>query len=204
MIIVITPEELIQNETTVINQMFREGLDLLHVRKPFASDQEMKTFLDAIDPVFYSQCVLHSHFELAEPYGISRLHFREADRFTRSYVAYVQDYIISTSVHDIKEYNDLGKEWEYAFLSPFFPSISKKGYGNEKTVLKECEQQNNKDVGLIALGGIHEKNILEALYKGIHGVALLGAIWQSDQPVEVLKRVRFLYENHTKIKSFES
>lgn len=34
MIIVITPETPFQKETEIINQLFNEGLDLLHIRKP--------------------------------------------------------------------------------------------------------------------------------------------------------------------------
>jgi thiamine-phosphate pyrophosphorylase len=36
MIVVITPEELVQNETEIINALFQEGLDLLHIRKPLS------------------------------------------------------------------------------------------------------------------------------------------------------------------------
>lgn len=45
MIIVITPEEGFQKETEIINELFQEGLDLLHIRKPFISGEQMKDFI---------------------------------------------------------------------------------------------------------------------------------------------------------------
>lgn len=190
MIIVISFEETIPNETKIINQLFLEGLDLFHVRKPFISDQEMKDFLSQINESFWPQLVLHSHFELAKEYGISRLHFRESDRINDSYQMYIKENMISTSVHDIDTFNSLGQEWEYAFVSPFFPSISKRGYGNETTILEESKASNNPNVKLVALGGITDKNMKEARGAGADGVALLGAIWQSENPLEVFQRCR--------------
>ena len=190
MIIIISSEENFPDEAEIVNQLFQEGLDLFHVRKPFINNQEMKDFLGLIDKAFCSQLVLHSHFELAKQYGISRLHCREEDRMNGLYEKYVESYIMSTSVHDINSFNTLGSEWEYAFLSPFFPSISKKGYGIEATILEESKERYNQDVKLIALGGINEKNVFEVLNTKVDGIALLGVVWQSDHPVETFKNCK--------------
>lgn len=188
MIIVISPEEVAANETEIVNHLFEEGLELFHVRKPFISDREMTDFLNQINESFRSKLVVHSHFELASQYGISRLHFREVDRINKLHEMYIRENTISTSLHDINVFNALKQEWEYAFLSPFFPSISKQGYGQETTILKDSQQRTHSNVKLIALGGIHEKNILEAFNAGVDGVALLGAVWQSKQPLDVFRQ----------------
>lgn len=190
MIIVITPEEYIPHETKHINEMFLEGLDMLHVRKPLISNEEMEAFLNGIDKNFLPQVVLHSHFELAPKYNISRLHIREADRKNKIYQEYIQNYTLSTSVHDIQVFNALDDHWGYAFLSPFYPSISKKGYGNGTTIREECKQRNNRNVKLIALGGINEVNRNELLTENIDGIALLGAVWQDNRPVEIFRKCR--------------
>ncbi|MDN3690899.1 thiamine phosphate synthase [Chryseobacterium tructae] len=190
MILVITPEAIISNESEIINQMFCEGLDLLHIRKPWISREEMTHFISLIDTSFYAQLVLHSHYDLGKEYDISRFHFREEDRKAEKYKSFMNGNIISTSVHDIMTYNALEKEWEYAFISPFFPSISKKGYGIGSTVKESLKQRDNPDVKLIALGGIDSSRIQESVALGVDGVALLGAIWESDEPLDVLKRCR--------------
>ena len=189
MIIVITPEELIQNETAIINELFQEGLDLLHVRKPFINAEEMRDFIQKINSEFHSQLVLHSHYDLTKEFKISRLHFREIDRQNGLFQSFT-DKVISTSVHDIETFNELGVEWEYSFISPVFPSISKKGYGENSDILNEIKRRDDSNVKLIALGGINENNIHEVFNNNIDGAALLGAIWESEQSLNVFKKCR--------------
>lgn len=190
MILVITPEMTIPNETDLINQMFQEGLDLLHIRKPRITQKEMAEFIRKIDSSLYSQLVLHNHYGLGKDYGISRFHFREQDRKEEKYKPFAGENMISTSVHDITTYNTLGKEWEYAFISPFFPSISKKGYGESSTVLEDVKKRSNQDVKLIALGGIDPENIQKAFEAGADGAALLGSVWESKEPLDAFRKCR--------------
>ncbi len=189
MIIVITPEESFKNETENINALFYAGLDFLHVRKPCITQDEMTDFIQRIDQKYHDQLILHNHYEVAENFDLSRFHFREADRKNGLYTSFT-DKIITTSVHDIAAFNDLEKDWEYAFFSPAFPSISKKGYGENSAVLNEIKKRDNPHLKLIALGGIHENNISEAFENGADGVALLGAIWKSGNPLNVFKKCR--------------
>ncbi|WP_267404602.1 MULTISPECIES: thiamine phosphate synthase [unclassified Chryseobacterium] len=189
MIIVITPEEFIQNEVEIINGLFQEGLDLLHVRKPFTNSEKMADFIQKINSEFYHQLVLHSHYDLAENFNISRFHFREIDRQNGLYKNFINK-TISTSVHDIESFNELNHDWEYAFISPVFPSISKKGYGENSNILNDIKKRTHPNVKLMALGGINEKNINKAFENKIDGVALLGAIWESDEPLNVFKKCR--------------
>lgn len=190
MILVITPEKAVPNETEIINEMFQEGLDLLHIRKPMLNGGEVKNFISGIEEKYYSQLVLHGSYDWAGDYHISRLHFRENDRNNGMYKPYADQNMISTSVHDIETFNALGQEWEYAFFSPVFPSISKKGYGENSNVLNDMKHRTNHHVKLIALGGINESNIRKVFENGADGVALLGAVWESNEPVSTFKKCR--------------
>jgi len=189
MIIVITPEDIVQNETEIINELFQEGLNLLHIRKPFINSEKMTDFIQKIDSKFHSQLVLHSHYNLAEHFNISRFHFREIDRQNGLSQSFT-DKTISTSVHDIETFNELNEEWEYAFISPVFPSISKKGYGENSNILDDIKKRDHQNVQLIALGGINENNINKVLDNKVDGVALLGAIWENTEPLNVFKKCR--------------
>ncbi|REC48261.1 thiamine phosphate synthase [Chryseobacterium pennipullorum] len=190
MILVITPETGVPNEADIIHQMFREGLDLLHIRKPQMTEAEMSDFICRIDDIFYPQLVLHTHYDLGKEYNISRFHVREADRQQGKHRFIAKESIISTSVHHIAAYNSLEKEWEYAFISPFFTSISKKGYGTDTMLKEEIKNRNNPEVKLIALGGIGHDTIQNVFDRGVDGAALLGAVWESDQPLEAFKKCR--------------
>lgn len=63
------------NEINTIHVLFEHGLELLHVRKPEFSVEEMKTFVTAIGLEYRNKLVLHSQHQIAEDLGINRLHF---------------------------------------------------------------------------------------------------------------------------------
>lgn len=194
MIIVLTPQQAVSKEHEIIRQLFEAGLKRFHIRKYWLNDTEMKQYLDAIDPAFHQYLVLHTHYHLAKTYGISRLHFREEDRLAEQYMDYKNEYSLSTSVHDIAAFNQLDATWQYAFLSPMYPSISKQGYGTAHMVLSTLSQKNNALCALIGLGGIHAGNLSEVIKSGAHGIALLGSIWQAPDPVAAYKTIQSAYE----------
>lgn len=194
MIIVLTPEQQVPNEQEVLRQLFEVGLQRFHVRKYWLTDSEMKIYLDAIAPAFHRRLVLHSHYHLVKDYGISRLHFREEDRLNNLHIEYKNEYSLSTSVHDIVTFNGLDKEWEYSFLSPMYPSISKQGYGTAHTALSMLAQKENTYCQLIGLGGIDAHNFSEVVKSGANGIALLGSIWQAPDPVAVYTTIQSAYE----------
>ena len=47
--IVITLPDFIENESTYINQLFKAGIDLLHLRKPESNTEECKRLIQEID-----------------------------------------------------------------------------------------------------------------------------------------------------------
>lgn len=189
MIVIISPEARVANETLYVNSFFENGLDVFHVRKYEFSDNEMQNYLNGIDKKFRSRIVLHSHFHLAKELDVNRLHFREYDRLKKSYVNY-EGHQLSTSVHSIEDFNKLDELWRYAFLSPVFPSISKAGYGEHYTVLIELKRKNNRNVKLIALGGIQAENCKHVMDNAADGIALLGSIWQSQDPLNTFLSCR--------------
>lgn len=184
MIIVLTSEFDFENEANWINQLLENGLDLIHIRK-FGMDEELlEQFILSIAPNFRNQLVLHSHHHLAKSHGIKRLHFNTENRLEKKHLNFSDDYKLSTSTHSIEEFNSLGSQWDYAFCSPVFLSISKQRYGLEKKVLNEFQFRKNHDVKLIGLGGINQNNASKIFQKGADGIALLGSIWQSENPLK--------------------
>lgn len=182
MIVIISPEASVANEIVLITSFFENGLDLFHVRKYDFSDDEMQNYLNATDQKFRNQIVLHSHFHLAKELGIHRLHFREEEREKKSYLSFT-GYKLSTSVHSIDDFNALDNIWQYAFLSPVFPSISKADYGKDHSVLDDFQYRKNLNTQLVALGGIDDNNYKQVFERGADGIALLGSIWQSNDPL---------------------
>lgn len=63
--IVITLPDFIENESNYINQLFKAGIDLLHLRKPESNIEECKRLIQEIDKKWHKKIVVHDHFELS-------------------------------------------------------------------------------------------------------------------------------------------
>lgn len=184
--IVISNLTAIANEINTIHALFEHGLDLFHIRKPDFSATEMKAFVMAIGLEHSPKLVLHSHHQLAEELEINRLHLTTKERANPVRVLN-PDWVTSTSTHSIQEFNDLEDCFEYAFLSPVYPSISKYNYESDTNLFEEVKKRSNFQTKLIALGGIEAKNITEVITNGFDDIALLGTIWSSDHPIKNFK-----------------
>lgn len=182
--IVITNPFSIENEFQIIQQLFEEGLGLLHVRKPDYSEKEMRSFLSNIDEKFYSKLVLHEQHHLVQEFKINSIHLKEKERIEVSENFQKTVSYLSTSVHNINNFNELSAYFDVAFLSPVFESISKVGYGKNSTILETIKNRTNFNMELVALGGITENNIKMALDSGFDSVALLGNIWLNNNPIQ--------------------
>lgn len=182
--IVITNPTAVHNEISIIHSLFENGLELLHIRKPDYSETEMILFLTALGSGFKDKLILHNHHHLADSFGIHRYHFQKKDRNCDLRV--MNPVFQSTSTHSIAEFNTL-RNFEYAFLSPIYPSISKPGYESSENHLESIKKRRNFNTKLVALGGISMENISETLEKGFDDVALLGCLWNNTDPLKNFK-----------------
>jgi thiamine-phosphate pyrophosphorylase len=135
---------------------------------------------------------LHQHHELNEKFSIGGIHYtvekrKEKDERTLSnYKA--AGFTLSTSVHSLEEYHELSGSFDYCFFGPVFNSISKKNY--DSVIKDDFRLNKNKEVELIAIGGINEDNIEKTEKMGFSGVALLGAIWMNENPLEKYLQIK--------------
>ena len=188
--IVITNPFVIANEIRIIDSLFEEGLSLLHIRKPDFSEFEMTQFIHQIKLEFRDRIVLHNYHFLAEDFGINRIHFSKKERnesFDLSARFSEPCRYKSTSTHSIEDFNSLENDFDYAFLSPVFKSISKEDYHPKTDLFEALKFRTNYKTKVIALGGIDSKNIKETLENGFDDVALLGSIWNNENPIKQFK-----------------
>ncbi|MBS7230011.1 thiamine phosphate synthase [Flavobacterium psychroterrae] len=198
--IVITNPSVIANEIDIIHGLFDEGLSLLHIRKPDFSELEMAHFIHQIKFGYRSNLVLHHHHKLAEDFGIKRIHFSEKVRARNS------DFAIrfskssmhkSASTHSIEDFNALENDFNYAFLSPVFTSISKENYRPKENLFEALKLKTNNKTKVIALGGIDAENIQKTLENGFDDVALLGSIWNNENPIKQFKLCQKIVQLHS-------
>lgn len=194
--IIITPEKDFPNEAQWLNELLNEGVWKLHIRKPHFSEEMMIKYIENIDSKYRKQLVIHSHHTIAKSLEINRIHYPENERIKQNFRQDFQNFGHSTSVHSISDFNRLEKKWEYAFLSPIFPSLSKPNYGKNSFIFEEIQHRTNFHTQLIALGGIKSENIYKIKDKNIEGIALLGSIWQGKNPLknyQLCKKTGLLY-----------
>lgn len=93
--------------------------------------------------------------------------------------------------HSLDELKNYKEKYDYAFLSPIFDSISKKGYQskfNNASDLRNAVSEKN----IIALGGIDEDKIEVCRELDFSGIALCGAIWENENPLQKFLKIKSL------------
>jgi len=187
--IVISDPSTREGEAGIVCQLFEAGLSRFHLRKPGWSRDEMRELLAGLHP-YHDRVVLHSHHCLSMEYAVGGVHIKVHSSSTSGAPSR------SASLHRIEELEDLTMKLDYVFLSPFFPSISKPGYGPSfsHTALRSALCATPHTV--VALGGIDRDRMRDAKALGADGVALLGAVWQSPDPVAAF---RSLYQEFREV-----
>lgn len=186
-LIIISHPSFLPNEAVIIQQLFVEGLQCFHLRKPQAGEAEVRQLLNAVPAEYHPRIALHAFHHLADEYDIKRLHFTEAARKARGADLRQKEYILSTSVHSLQTLQSLSTDFSYAFFGPVFNSISKQNYpgiaGDDFYI-----HNDQKAVTVIALGGITSENINQVMAMNFDGAAVLGAIW--EEPANAVEKFK--------------
>lgn len=197
--IIFSNPQFLANEIACIHRLFNEGLKVLHLRKPAAGLQEMSDFISRIDSRFHSRIMIHSHYELLDSFELRGIHFTEKTKCQQFEYAN-KPCIKSIGIHTLDESDLLNSFIDYAFLSPIFPSVSKKGYSKEWDFefikLKLTQKRNFK---IVALGGITPDNVHRISELGFDDFAILGSIWgeedqnsfSMDRCIEIYKKFEY-------------
>lgn len=196
--ILITNPHSIPNETEIINALFEEGLEVLHLRKPGFDQVQMREFISKIDQRFHERIMIHSHYELLDSYNLKGLHFTEKTKHLLPDYDDVQC-TKSMAVHELAELKSVRSTVDYILLSPLFPSVSKEGYSKQWDI-EELRQELAKThgFGTVALGGITLDNVKQVKELGFDDFAILGSIWEpvkagcsKEQVIDILKKFKY-------------
>lgn len=167
LIIAITHPSFIENEAYKICRILEnKEADLVHIRKPGSSLNEMRNLIYHIPKEFHHSIKIHDHFQLLNEFELGGIHLNNrnpsANLLTKS---------ISKSIHTIEEVENIAN-YDYVFLSPIFNSISKTGYNSKFKLDEIADKILNKNV--IALGGVTPDKFSILKKSNFIGAALLG------------------------------
>ncbi len=196
-LIVISSEVDLENEDSLLNDLFHEGLELFHLRKPHWKIEDQRTFLQKIKPEFFQNISIHQHHETVKEFGLKYYHVKEKQRkevalsSSKGTSAKMQmlpqaqhdrpsnDIKYSTSFHDYTDLQFQSIFWDYCFLSPVFDSISKPEY--KSSFKSDFNIEGDLNQRVFALGGINKNNITQVFKKEFFGAAVLGTIWSEPK-----------------------
>lgn len=175
-LIVVTLPGLFTGEAALLTRLFENGLETLHLRKPSATDTDLRNLLRAIPRRYLPRIVLHDGFSLTKDFPLKGIHLN--GRNPQPPAGYKGS--VSRSCHSVEEVREWKPRCNYVFLSPIFDSISKKGYQSvfPEETLREAAREGVIDSKVMALGGVEYDRIPLLKTLGFGGAALLGDIWQ--------------------------
>lgn len=187
MLIVITLPTFFEGEAEKIVRLFEERhIDLLHLRKPEASEKEVEELLKQIPSSYYPRITMHDFHAIAQKYKVGGIHLTSRN----PHLPDAWQGRVSTSCHSIEELqlrkkegicvNGVRRAFVYLSLSPIFDSISKQGYHAAFTAdqLAEAKEQGIIDQQVLALGGITFDRLKEVSQMGFGGAMILGDAWK--------------------------
>lgn len=162
-------------EHQILNALFDEGLEVLHLRKPHTEPVYSERLLTLIPETYRKRIVVHDFFYLKDEYNLKGIHLNHRNpELPPKYKGH-----ISCSCHTCEEVKAHKKVCNYVFLSPIFNSISKEGYSSHFGMqdLRELARQKVIDRKVMALGGVQLDNIKQVKDLGFGGAVILGDIW---------------------------
>lgn len=196
--VVITPADKYPKEISLVNEMLKRGLPLLHVRKPNLTFEQLQLWVENISYQHRHRLVIHippsvinnkeevfkQYIELINSIKADFAHLSTTDcSFVNNYKSKLP--YLSTSVHNSTEYVKLSTRHKRAFISPVFTSISKRGYHPTVDWQKEIQHWSFPMICPVALGGITPAHIPIIHDMGFGDFALLGTIWQAAEPLKI-------------------
>lgn len=191
-LIVITHPQYFKGEDRLLDTLFEQGLEYLHLRKPGSSRHEIVGLLQRIPEIYHKRIILHDNYKLVHEFGLGGIHVtgKSVGEELETIPLHLH---YSRSCHSFDEVLQCGSDYSYVFLSPIYDSISKKGYSSsfDKNELQQFFTINSQITNCVALGGVTKDNIKELKLLGFNGAALLGSIWHGNDLTTEIVSARF-------------
>ena len=175
MLIVITLPNFIEREAERIVQRLA-NVDLIHLRKPESTSDEMERLIREIPTEYYNRLVLHDHHHLAMKYGLHGVHLNSRNPLLPE----GWKGSVSRSCHSFEELKEWKDRCNYLSLSPIYDSISKQGYNSafSREQIEKAVAEGIIDNKVLALGGVTFDKVEEVLNLGFGGAMILGDAWR--------------------------
>lgn len=177
-IIAITSPKVTGDDERIIKGLVNRGIDVVHFRKPDSGIEECRSLLLKLTSGERSKIVIHDYPSLYEEFSLLGIHVnKNVTSLPEGYSG-----LKTRSCHSFEEVEMYKDDYDYLFLSPIFNSISKQGYMSSfsDAELLQASKEGIIDRKVIALGGVTFDKIPYLKELNFGGVAMIGAIYNTD------------------------
>ena len=184
-IIVLTQPDKVTNEAEILVEILKSGVDKIHIRKQNCTEKYVEYLIDNIPTIYHHMLSIHYYFNLLEKFPLINYHHSGDSVYNKK--IHVNQ---TKSCHSLIELKN-NLPYEYLFISPVFDSISKAGYLAKIDLSELKNYLYNHDLkNIVAMGGINNQNITSLKDLPLYGIALLGSVWSSSDPLAFLDSLK--------------
>ena len=195
-LILISHPDFFKGETQFVSSLLHRFDFTFHLRKPDAGVDELNLFLREIPNQLHHKIVVSNSIEVFTNFKMKGMHFSTSKRTKRIHLS--EKIYKGTSCHSVDEIKQLDSYYDYVYLSPIFPSISKQGYSGNLNLHEVSDYLGEeRQTKVIALGGIDANKISILENFAFDAYAVLGYVWTNDP----LKNIHEIESNFLKIYS---
>lgn len=193
-LVVTNPYELI-GELDRINILFEKGLEILHIRKPGYSREQMEEMIKQVRPEYRNRIMLHKHYSLVAKYGLRGIHLNVKQRKSWLYKYIIVPLMkhqykslkLSAAVYRINTLKEVSGNFDYLLFGPVF-----KGIGSRNKQLKYDSAEMKKaiqgnELPVVALGGVTESDLDDLHMLGFENAAVQSYLWKNVEPVKAFE-----------------
>ena len=184
-------------ETDIINRLFREGLEELHLRKPAMSKIQLLNFINAIDSSYHNRIVIHSFYGLAKKFQLGGIQLDSSFRKNWLLNWIVNKVILRgiaikkySTIHSYKSLYHTLKGVDEVLIGPVFRKVS--DHICNPMIKRDSLQKaiSHSQVKVTGIGSVCLETISDFKAMGFDGVIVQSAIWKSSDPVQAYVALR--------------
>lgn len=190
-VVLVSPPDGRSDEVAVVERLFASGLERYHLRKPGWESCRVAMWLETLSARWRGRVFLHSYADLARTFALGGIHFRDDGDVPAGPAPRVPaECLTSRSCHTVAAVKAALGRYDSIVFGPVLPSLSKPGYGpvpaavlDELRAVLLARTPAEKGTQTFAIGGVTAQSLEGCRALGFDGVAILGAVWNSADPV---------------------
>lgn len=174
-LVIMTRPTFFVEEDKILDALFNEGLDDLHLYKPDSSPVYLERLLSLLPEDEYKRMTVHSHYYLKNEFKLGGIHID--DPFAEKPDGYKGN--ITRTCTDLSQLKAMKKKSKCVFLKNIFDSVTDESETASFNPfdLSESARKGLIDKHVYAMGGMTLDRIKTVKEMGFGGVVICGDLW---------------------------